>query len=172
MWTICGAVNSNLSICTRCKLVPSPVLPKNERAKVAPLAFKAFLASTVMMLVLVFDKFVVQVCEPQVTVKILLLLLLLLLLLFLSISYLILKSTHWPLGAGFRAFAAELLVVTLPALFDEQNEPKALVLHAFPPYFGSADALSFAPGLLVLCHESSLKPKAFLIVPIPTEAPF
>ena len=31
-WTICGAVNSNFSICTRCKLVPEPVLPKNDNA--------------------------------------------------------------------------------------------------------------------------------------------
>ena len=64
MWTICGAVNTNFSICTRCKLVPEPVLPKNESAKVAPLAFKARLASGVMMLGLAFDKFVVHVCEP------------------------------------------------------------------------------------------------------------
>ena len=61
---ICGAVNSNLSICTRCKLVPEPVLPTNERAYVAPLAFKARLASPVIMLLFALPKFVFQVCEP------------------------------------------------------------------------------------------------------------
>ena len=31
-WTICGAVNSNLSIWTRCRFVPLPVLPTNDNA--------------------------------------------------------------------------------------------------------------------------------------------